>query len=322
MGIALLCCLGTGGVFDSAQGQMQGRPIEFSEPTSSTLATNVSGLGAKISEMQNIQDRLARPNGFNLEGRQPNSLRPLPPRGASYSQQRRDSRDKNWVQMSPDEMIQSMMGRNIYKLPDSSATEPGGSSLEQLYLQASRDSVPTNRMGTFDLGRSRETSPLGNASEDWNPFSAYPGRRLAPDTARDAGGTSGKPLGLADFLRRGEDSSPEALRQQKAQMDRLEEFRRSLDIQTPAIAPSFSSPSDRSPGIARIGSDPSALPGASVRSPAGQAGQGVNPLFAPPTARLAPTAPLAPGQSSLTPSPSPMPSKPKPVLFSAPQRTF
>jgi hypothetical protein len=317
LGAVVLACL-----------QSQGRPIEFSEPTGTNLTANVSELGTKPSRLPETERGIFKSDTFN-SAIDSDSIKPLKPlRGsATLRNGGRQDQGKNWMLMTPEETMQSLIDRDAYKQSRSGASAYGlwpATSLERYHLQTSRQNSATNRLGAYDFpGRSRETNRWDNASGAStlnDPFAAYGGRRPLPGGPLSSDLNATRPYSLSDLLRSGDDMSSDAISGRKALADHMEEFKKSLDPQIPAANHRVLNPTSGNGGLGNS-SDP--LPGSSFSS----LPEKVKSAFAPPSVRLAPTAPLAPGQTppdqtSLTPSPNSAPSKPKSVISSAPQRRF
>lgn len=322
--VVLLFCLGISGLGGLPA---RGRPIEFSEPTDPKVTTSVNELGSKSSSLPSIEDRAFKPNSFNSPIGKPNDMKPLAPLHGSVNMRAnsRLDRKKNWGIMTSDEMMQSLIMRNVYKQPrlGAVANDLGpGASVESYSLEMSRRNSLTNRLGAYDFrGGSRETNRWGNASDALNsddPFAAQAGRRTSPGSPLNSDLNAGRSSSLSDLFRGGDDMSPDAIRERKALADHLDEFRRLLDAQTSGANSGAMNPATRATGMGGKGNSSAPWPGSSFSS----LPEKNNSVFTPPGVPLAPDAPLAPGQTSLTPSPYPTPSKPKAQVVSPPRRKF
>jgi hypothetical protein len=322
--VVLLFCLGISGL---AGLPAHGRPIEFSEPTDPKVTTSVNELGSKSSSLPSLEDSAFKPNPFNSTIGGPNGMKPLAPLPGSpiMRANSRLDRKKNWGLMTSDEMMQSLIVRNVYKQPrfGAGANDLGpGASVESYSLQMSRQNSLTNRLTAYDFrGGSRETNRWDNASDALNsddPFAAQAGRRASPGSPLSSDLNAGRPSNLSDLFRAGDDMSPDAIRERKALADHLDEFRRLLDSQTPGANPGAMNPATGTPGMGGLGNSSVSRPGSSFSS----LPEKINSVFTPPSVPVAPGAPLAPGQTSLTPSSNSAPSKPKSQIVPSPRRKF
>jgi hypothetical protein len=325
--LVLVFCLGIAG---RAGLPAHGRPIEFSQPTGPNVNTNVSELGAKSPGLPSLEDSAFKPNSFHSTIGEPNSMKPPTPLPGSpiIRANTRLDRNKNWGIMTSDEMMQSLIVRNVYKQPRSGAEANDlgpAASVESYSLQMFRQNSLTNRLRAYDFrGGSRETNRWDNAYDALNsadPFGAQAGRRILPGGPLSSDSNSGRPFSLSDFFRGGDDLSPDAIRERKALADHLDEFRRLLDPQTPGANVGAMNPATGSSGVGGLGNSSAQRPGGSFSS----LPEKINSVFVPPgvpVAPVAPVAPLAPGQTSPTPSPNTEPSKPKSQIVAPLRRNF
>jgi hypothetical protein len=304
--------LGIFALFFTTQSSLRARPIEFSEPSNPTLATNVNSLATKPSLLPDIIGN-SRSSPMNQNFSQ--SLAPLPAQAVVPS--RDAQRLKNWSLMTPDEMMRDMLERDGLKVPGAKDTDDDldpSASMENLYLhRMAQRNRNTNSFGAFDArGRFGRTNDWGNSSDGfdgYDPFQSNAGKN--PD---DNSAAAKRRSALFDFFKSRDVETPESLREKKAEEDQLDAFRKMIAPPTVTANPSFSSPSAsaRPGGYGNL-----SLPSSTFNSTPGV------PTLSPmptPSAPTVPMAPAAPGQTSLTPYTAP--SKPKPVGFSAPQRTF
>ena len=307
--------------FCLASSTTHARPIEFSEPAGSNLTANVSGLGVKPADLPSVEDRVFRPHSYNSTRDAAYNMKPLttPPGPVNPMRNRPPGpfdRDQNWMQMAPDKMLQKMLERDALKLP---SFETGDNSSDAWSAWDPYNLKSFRRNGTGkneSRGRSQVTNRLDNAADVLNasdPFAPFSGRRGSFDESATPDLNAGRTRGFSDLPRSGAEFSPEAL-ERKQQADHLEEFKRTLNFQTPGMNPVLPAPGFPP---ARGNGFVSEMDNFS-RSPA----RAAMPQWTPPTAPLAPQSPLAPGQTSLTPSPYSPPAKLKPVNVTAPRRSF
>lgn len=306
----LLCSLGISGL---AVSPLAGRPIEFSEPSKSALTADVSGLGVKPLDLPSVEDRVFTPHSYKSSPAGDYNMRPSTAMRRVPVQNNRPpglfDQPKNWTQMTPDEMMQSLMERDTLKLPSYGAN---GKSSEAWSLK-NRYNLQTPASKNDLRNNARATNRLDAAAMNANdPFASYYGRRNSPDNLPAAGANVGRPQNWSYLLHGNEESSPGALRERKAQADRQDDFRRTLNLQPSEP----NSPLSR-PAVSTVrGNDYVSRPASAAGSSPGR----VNPLLNLPSVPTAPTAPLAPGQTSLTPSPYSPPTRAKPVILKHPAR--
>jgi hypothetical protein len=317
--VALLFCVGTSGLVSL---QSHGRPIEFSEPTGTNLTANVSGLGTKTTGLPGAQESIFS-HSFNTPIDTPSNLRPLAPLPGSVTirNNNRGDREKNWMLMTPDEMMQSLINRDVYKQPrfgTSAYDLQQAISRNRYYPQTSRQNSRTNQFGAYDFrSLSSETNQWGNASDSFtlnDPFAAYASKRPSRGGQPGSDLNASTTFSLSDLFKSSDDK-PNAFGDRKALANHLEEFKKNLDSQTPGANHGLLNAAPGDNGFGKF-SDP--LPGSSFSS----VPEKPKSALTPPGVRLAPTAPAGPDQVSPTLSPSSAPPKPKPVLPSPPQRRF
>jgi hypothetical protein len=318
--VVLLLCAWSSGL---ASLQSHGRPIEFSEPTGTNLTANVSELGNKTTKLPGAEGSIFSAHSFNTPIDTPSKLRllaPLPGSATIQNNSRRE-REKNWMLMSPDEMMQSLVNREVYKQPRFGASAydlQQTTSRDRYSLQTSHQNSRTNQLGAYDFrGLSSETNRWSNASDTFSfndPLAAYAGKRPSRGQLGSDLNANGA-YSLSDLFKSGEDRASDALGDRKALADHLEQFRKSADSQTPGANQGLLNPASGNGGFVKF-SDP--LPGSSFSSVPEKA----KSALIPPGARLAPTAPVAPDETSPPPLASSAPPKPKSVLPSSPKRKF
>ena len=313
-----LCGLG---LFCLAGANAPGRPIEFSEPSGSNVTSHVSRLGAKPADLPGVEDRVFKPHSYSSADGAVYSMKPITaPPAATPSRKNRPpgpfNRDNDWTQLAPEKILLKQMERDALKLP---AFDAGDGSSEEWssWDPYNLKSVRRNGTGKNDArGRGRETKRLDSAADVLtasDPFAPYSGRHTSLDVSQASDLNARRTRGFADLPRGGGEFAPEAL-ERKQQADHLEDFKRTLNFQTPGLNPVLSAPASPQPRGNAFVSDVDNF----SRSASGSA----NPLVAVPVAPVSPRAPLAPGQTSLTPSPYTPPAKLKPTAISAPRRSF
>ena len=298
-----------------------GRPIEFSEPSGTNLTAQVSSLGTKPADLPSIEDRVFKPHSFNSPDSPVYNMKPqtAPPPVVNARKNRTPGvfdRDNDWTQMAPEKILLKQMEREALKLPSLEAGDnlsDDASSWDPYNLKSSR----RNGSGKKDSrGRDRETIRLDNASDVLtasDPFAPFSSRRSSSDNSPGADATAGRTRGLADLPHMGTEFSPEAV-ERKQQADHLEDFKRTLNFQTPGQSPVSPTPVYQPARGNAFVSEVDSFSRSSARF--------ANPQLAIPLAPVAPRVPLAPGQTSLSPSPYSPPAKLKPVEASAPRRVF
>lgn len=306
------------GIFCFGAGQIHARPIEFSDPTGSTISTNVNHLGDKSHDSLAAQNSLfGRPPLFGGRPDSAQSLQPIPVLSSAPPRLLNASNgEKDWARMSPQEMVQTMMEHDMRKAAfgASDANDPAlNSPMDKFYLSILEPKGKTTRTGAF-LSPGETNSATGDKSFANDPFGSYGSHRSLTGSPVNSIGGAGNSYSLADIFKSGGDLSSDSMSEQRARLDQIEAFKRSMDATTPAAAQAIGQPSGAFfPNNGGLGnfqaSDRPSLPGLSV-----------TPQFRVPQAPIAPTVPLAPGQTSLMPVPAA--SRPKAVSFSPVQRPF
>ena len=302
------------------------RPIEFSEPANTNFNAKVSSLVTQPADLPTPEDLIAKPaslrglRGHNytmgIQAPPPLVVAPRKGHGAGLFE-----KDKDMMQMQPDKYLLNQLERETFKaagFDDNENSAAAWAAWDPYKLRSSRRK-PNN--GDF-RDRSQTTNEVDFASDplkNSDPFAGFPNRSSFADsnpllnngTARNA---------LPDLNRSDAETSFDSM-DQKFQADRLEEFKKSLNLATPMQNPATTlranPPSRNATGLV---SDPgifSPTPAANFGSPFG-----VPTVPTVRTAPVAPIAPMAPGQSSLTPSIYTPPTKIEPVQVTAPRRVF
>src|ERR1051325_10242258 len=279
------CCLGFA-LTGAASQRSLGGSIEFSDPTAPVIGTNLSLLLQK-SELPEANNSSRTLGGSKLPN---SSLRPIPQsRVVSPG-------SKNWVLMSPDEMMQSIIQRDILKTPQGANGPEISSAMASFNFR--RDSG-TNQFGASGWGGNfGDTNRLSKPDvfKEYDPFGSPYKRNSqnAQNSLQDWLWTSRKSESVWDFFRKPDDDSPEAVQARKAQVERIEAFKKLLApsaIASPAVAAvTAPQPSTGFPGLNGFGTDPA---------------NSFNPAAAPvailtgPSIPTPPKTPIAPGQSPL-----------------------
>jgi hypothetical protein len=319
--------------FGQGTASHSGRAIEFSPP--SGVVTNARPLYSPPSESGELPGMPGNVRLGNPGVSQRAPVQGIVTPGRRALEEADDQR--NWVFLSPEEIMQSFVFNQILKTPESEERQnetETSSAIDRFYERLSRPSNPTNVVAGRDiLGRDivqerRETSAL---SED-DLYGAPRGLWSDPfgsrsDRQDDIAGADGRgSLDLADLLV--PRLTAEQLRAKESQELQLREFRQLLNLSTEATM-----------GISLPGSVPglptSAAPaGAYARGSLPPVGSGLGSLapFQGPVGAIAPIQPNAPtapmhyGESSLSPiAPVAQPARITPLPqpnFSPPQRPF
>lgn len=292
-------------------GSALGRPIEFSEPTNSNLTASVSTLGAKPADLPSVEDRVFRPHSFSA--RRDNTsynMRPMGPSPGPVNLRRSNQPgafdgDQNWMQLSPEKILMQQMERDALKLPGFETGNNSSAAWSSWDAYGLKNPGRKSAIKLEPAGRSPKSTRPDGASDVLNttdPFAQYSGRRAFTDVAT-----------APDLPATGSDLSLDALRERKQEADHMDEFKRTLNFQTPGLSPLLPAAVSQAPrGNAFI---------SEVVNPPRSSAEAAMLKFAAPVAPVAPRAPLAPGDTSLTPAPY-SPTKLKPVVVTAPRRSF
>jgi hypothetical protein len=329
--------------------------IEFSQPRSDTVSTNLNQLGTKRNSLKELEDDLLRPFQAmpkgSLDGVMAPSIRPAQPAPSPAQIQRAREllkRREDWVFMLPEDMVSGLTAEEIFDLRDldpSRNDKETQSMLERFYerMREKEANGRGNRESEEDDFLGLRKSDRKRNSSDRNDFSDNKGKpdkpesqltesekslkRLFGDDSRSDGffASSGKPTTFAEVF--GFNSEATRERDKVAFEARREEFRQLLSLPPAAngaLEPeALALPNDSAPRPVLT----SPLGAASGRSP-------FEPVFGTATPNVSPTSPgaslpeLAPRSSSTMPNiapppPRPEPSKPAlPADFGAPRRRF
>ncbi len=259
---------------------------------------------------------------------------PLPMRviGPSAHSKGLLDQESDWAFITPDDVINDYMMKQILKMPQYG---PDGRDLSKLtpvqryYERMSHGGVATPATGldVLSIFGIQKTAVRSGETADSEPITVF-GQRPSPlaDFSSPIYDTSpARPDALSDLLSSArKEDLPGALRDRKVQEDQMEALKKIWGFQQPAPGPGLSQPGF-SPGVSSVGSVDS-LPAAGLRDPFVTA-----PLsqYSPPLAPAAPQipaypkAPLPPGLlDPSAPPPSLNPAKTAPPVFSVPQRRF
>ncbi len=340
-GIVVAACFAAGGVSHAADGPVPaGRAIEFSDPKTTTLVTNLNQLGLETPDAHHSEPDFSTlqplvPASGSLGGIMP----PAPSGGSMISHRRsKDSFDPNgnWASQTPEEMMHGIVVKEMLSLPDYGMD--GEAAQPPTRAGGIHDRTSSVRRRTDDSARIEDEFSLRNSSErrssfwqleESNPLlgvSERPEQSLknllgANQTSR-LGFTDGRPnslleaFGLTPDENRENDLSPENVAKKARESAQIQRYQDLLDGGHGVLTPL---PNGSSPGANPwLGGRPVAIvdplnPFAAVP------GSAVNPALLPPVT------PPMPIPSSLAPIPYEAPAArtpaPKPN-FSVPQRVF
>lgn len=164
----VLVALSLGGLWlcrAAAADRPPGKTIEFSEPKSPEVLTNLNELGSRKDSLRQLEEDLYRP----LQGFSPRSsldgvfAPPARPPGAPVIQSKRVrellERRKNWIFMTPEDLTMELTPEEIFKLPqygEDGQEQKRGPSLERYYQNMER-----RRAGGMKPGQLAEDALLG-----------------------------------------------------------------------------------------------------------------------------------------------------------------
>lgn len=340
-GVAFTICVGLWNVQAADSSRRNGQPIEFSDPRSDTLITNVIQLGEEAKGTRHLEANSPESEPLTLPRSSLNAILPPPVAvsGVIINKRGKDAFDalNNSEFNTPEEAMREMLVNELLKLP---GYEPNrqtkdqrrqpAPSIESVYERMLVGGAETaNPWRYYDLFGSRRTaeerhgsSALEEPKSPWGDDgltlknyadSALNSRLSRPDTG---------PKSLSDLFgldadNRPNEMSPEAIRAKEAQENQLKRFQDLLngiyDIQPTATA------ENSSPAANPWESSTVVFPSAPEQpNPWAKAQGAINPNLLPPSA------PAVQVPSSLSPAPyTPPPKTPPPKpLFSVPQRAF
>ncbi len=177
-----------------AEGQERGRPIEFSQPKSAEVGTNMHQLGGKRDGLRQLQDDLLQPfEAFSPKSSLDGVLAPAPAvhapatpptlsRRAKELQQRR----KDLIFMSPEDLVPGLTPEEIFRMPqyDKNGQETKKMSpLEQYYER---------------LDHRRDVATARNPREEGQTFDARKSSDLRKDSDSQDGDLAHQPGGLKE----------------------------------------------------------------------------------------------------------------------------
>jgi hypothetical protein len=327
-GLVAFCCAGNVGTASAADpAAEQSQSADTSSSTTGLedtdfLRSDLSSIARKAPEKPLSFDSLLQRSG-------PMINMPPPPLNLPNRQTREllDER-RNWVFVSPDDVIQNFMSRQSLQLPEYGLDgQPKDLTVvERYYERMQRSRGITNGIP----GRQKSLSGLDN-SDDPNPFTQFselPSLRtsysgLGLDEKASKG--SLRPNSFSDLFGTADKSATDSfteLRERQRSERHLDAFRQALDFGAPPGAdplPNLFAPNPK-PAAAPLPSQ-AQLPSYATLQ------QGYDPatIMNLPTAPVAPVAPISPGQpvpspySQFAPPPKTMPTRQE---FTIPQRRF
>jgi hypothetical protein len=315
----LLTCLALSGATGMAWAQA-GRPIQFSEPRSERVNTNLNRLGQGLSGLDRLESDLNKPFQFmtpgdSMKGRFLNAPLPVPPPVVNSSRVKElIDRKRDYPFMTSEELFQVQDPAERFKAPELTSDGRDRKSLRPmeraLLDEANATSVtipsPTdrlNRMPGNPYSQMGQTMPgtangnLGNLDRELKNLLGFESNSGSDNAAK-------RPA--EDFFSYGESSLPTASRRTPSQIQRIEEFKKLYDFNN--TLPGGTTPADVSkyanPYVDRSFYDLSAKPA----MPAANAGftsrtiTETAPAYTPPAVTPPPV---------YTPPPSAFPSVPK-----------
>src|SRR6185436_10636005 len=119
--VVAACSLGLGG---RAAEPQRGRPIEFSDPRSTEIATNLNQLNSKRGGLRELEEDLFKPlQSFSLKGSLDGveaSPIPVTParRPLTRKEKERLEQRRNWFLNSPDDLTRGPTAEEIFNLPE------------------------------------------------------------------------------------------------------------------------------------------------------------------------------------------------------------
>ncbi len=320
------------------------RPIEFSDPRSDTLTTNVNPSSGKFPGAPGLEANLPGLESFaSLRGSLIGALPSPPSRGAVVNKRETDLFDSgnNFLVQSPEETMRELLVKGLLKTPDrdpnapdKGSMQPSAGSMDRLYEgMVSGRPQTAHRSQYYDSFGSRKTTEqrtgffeLEESKSSWGDSDATPSKsspgsdpfsRLSLSSARP--NTLSDVFGLRNNGREDDRLSPDKKREEEAMKEQLEAFRSILSYPvSPLEGPGpLAGPSGSNPWLSTSSPLPVTPDLHSGLAPF--QGTGFNPSW------QSPAAPAAPIPSSLSPLPyTPPPSRtaaPKPI-FTVPQRAF
>ncbi|HET7624184.1 MAG TPA: hypothetical protein VFM25_02880, partial [Verrucomicrobiae bacterium] len=290
-------------------------PAAQSDSTAKTDASSDSGLDFKHSTLSDLMRRFpSKPELGNFGSQDSAPLPPLPPPRAPSARARQllDEK-KNWVFLTPDDVLNDYLIRENLKMPeyDSLGREKTSTPIvERFYEHLSDSHFSTNSAPDFSFNTDNNANPLlsGISAELQNP--AAPGNTLAT-VLNNFNSMVMRPGGVSDLLGGKNNQpapvSPQEFREHTAQQRHLDAFAQAMNyqpFQTPSlfptpgatIKPSSSTPSDRTVPGWDDNSD-----SAQLRNPYDPSAGTYNPLLSIgiPKAPGAPERPTAPARPNI-----------------------
>jgi hypothetical protein len=240
------------------------RPIEFSEPSSSEVTTNLQKLGAKRDGLKRLEEDLFKPlKNFNPEN--PGDVGPQfhPPTNPIRPDKRTQEaieRRKNWIFMSPEEWVGGPSASEVFHMPEYGADGQEKrklSPIEKFYESLGRREKnvrPRNQTqkeqelaGPRPGGREENGTPADNsASENLTESERALKKLFEKDSPKNAERPL-KPQNLfSDIFGLGK--TPPTLAEIEAQKARMDDFKKMLGVApVPGIGTEFSNPLTKLP---------------------------------------------------------------------------
>jgi hypothetical protein len=330
-----------------AGGKERGRPIEFSAPSSDEVTTNLHQLTSKKDGLKQLEEDLYKPvQSFAPESSLDGVVaRPPRPSTGPVIQSKRAKeqmeRRKNWVFMSPEDLLAAPTAEEILNAPQFG---PDGQEKKDLpAVERYYQRLATKRSGLNNPLQSRSDDPFGPPTKS-NPRDEVAAHddSLIPSGVRESAselnklfepGGSDSPFGQG--AAHGSLSDTFGLGNNTLSKEQMQEHKKFIDDYHSMVDPTWHPPADSTPGnpLANFTdvASPAAKPAAglpSSPSPASHRGLDaqadvLNPMLGP--AGLPDVNAQALGQTRpTTPLPQANPTRVAPVApsFAAPRRSF
>jgi hypothetical protein len=292
LGAAVLAASGLLVCSAQAGGKERGRPIEFSVPRSDEVTTNLHQLTSKKDGLQQLEEDLYKPlqsfgPSSSLDGvAVPPPRAPAAPTIQSKRVKELLERRKNWVFMSPEDMLAMPTVEDVLKTPQFG---PDGQEKKELpALERYYHRLATKRLGMDDPMQSKNEDLFGT------PSKSKPRDDRAPHEDSDLpSGVRESAQELSRLFEPGSSDSPFAqpathrnladtfgLGNNVLSKEQLQEHKKFMDDYHSIVDPSWHPPAVDGPG------NPSSIFAADAASPAGKPAVGL-PSSLSPTPRTA-----------------------------------
>jgi hypothetical protein len=338
----------------------RGRAIQFSEPRSPVVSSNVNSLGANKTRLEDLEQDLRKP--FDFLGTADNSInrlaappvRPPPPSAARLRQMKELlEKRKEWIFLAPEEYVApGLTAEEIFDLPEygpDGEPRPRKTPIERYYERLDKARAEARAAATNRVRDDFALSPLaGDAGQDdrdrfkglgltgaepsvpgldaWDKALrgwVPSGNAILNPTPSSSTGSGG---GLGDLFGLGKPQTDGFAPDRSRAMDeRMQEFKKLLETSSPTALNPVPGAFSSAPIPPAIPPGPAASAG---QDPFGSAGlrSGVSPLAANPAPlALSPGSPANPALPGWLPPPSAAPAAPAlkpPSGFNIPQRNF